>query len=98
LLFWGETRISLKFISTKIKKQAKSPSVDFFSADLSDQAQIHELAADFKRGYERLHILVNNTGVRLMEYRKGRQGVEMAWRSIIWPVLCSPICFSMFYE
>jgi NAD(P)-dependent dehydrogenase (short-subunit alcohol dehydrogenase family) len=73
----GRNEDKSKAISTWIRKQTRNPSVDFLLADLSDQAQIHELAADFKRRYNRLHVLVNNAGARFMDYRKTRQGVEM---------------------
>jgi NAD(P)-dependent dehydrogenase (short-subunit alcohol dehydrogenase family) len=73
----GRNENKCKDTATWIKSRAKNPSVDFIVADLSDQEQIRELAAEFKRRYDRLHVLVNNAGARFMEYRKTRQGLEM---------------------
>jgi NAD(P)-dependent dehydrogenase (short-subunit alcohol dehydrogenase family) len=75
----GRNENKCKAISTWIKNQSKNPSVDFQVADLSDQTQIRELAAEFKRRHDRLHVLVNNAGARFMEYRKTKQGFEMSF-------------------
>jgi NAD(P)-dependent dehydrogenase (short-subunit alcohol dehydrogenase family) len=53
--------------------------VDFLVADLSDQAQVRSLAAEFKKRYDRLHVLVNNAGARFMTYQKTKQGLEMTF-------------------
>lgn len=59
--------------------RTRNPSVEFLAADLSDQAQVRELAAEFKLRYNRLHVLVNNAGARFMSHRKTRQGIEMTF-------------------
>jgi NAD(P)-dependent dehydrogenase (short-subunit alcohol dehydrogenase family) len=74
----GRNENKCKATATWIKKRTKNPSVDFLVADLSDQTQIRELAAEFKRRHDRLHVLVNNAGARFMEYRKTWQGFEMS--------------------
>ncbi|HVO69556.1 MAG TPA: SDR family oxidoreductase [Aggregatilineaceae bacterium] len=40
-----------------------STSVDLLVADLSSQQSIRQLAEEFKRKYQQLHVLVNNAGV-----------------------------------
>ena len=59
--------------------RTQNPSVDFLMADLSDQTQVRDLAAEFKRRYDRLHVLVNNAGARFMTYQKNKQGLEMTF-------------------
>ena len=73
----GRNENKCKATSIWIKNQTKNPSVDFLIADLSDQAQVRQLVAEFKRRYDRLHVLVNNAGARFMAYRKTKQGLEM---------------------
>ena len=73
----GRNENKCKATSARIKHQTKNSSVDFLLADLSDQTQIRDLAAEFKRRHDRLHVLVNNAGARFMQYRKTLQGVEM---------------------
>lgn len=46
----------------RIKKAAPNARVEFMQADLSSQAQIRQLAQQFKRKYSRLDVLVNNAG------------------------------------
>jgi NAD(P)-dependent dehydrogenase (short-subunit alcohol dehydrogenase family) len=74
----GRDENKCKATATWIKNRTKNRSVDFLVADLSDQTQIRELAAEFKQRHGRLHVLVNNAGARFMEYRKTRQGFEMS--------------------
>ena len=62
-----------------VKDRTQNPSVDFLVADLSDQTQVRDLAAEFKRRYDRLHVLVNNAGARFMAYQKTKQGLEMTF-------------------
>jgi len=73
----GRNENKCKATSARIKHQTKNSSVDFLLADLSDQTQIRDLATEFKRRHDRLHVLVNNAGARFMQYRKTLQGVEM---------------------
>jgi NAD(P)-dependent dehydrogenase (short-subunit alcohol dehydrogenase family) len=73
----GRNENMCKATSARIKNKTKNSSVDFLLADLSDQTQIRDLATEFKRRHDRLHVLVNNAGARFMQYRKTLQGVEM---------------------
>jgi NAD(P)-dependent dehydrogenase (short-subunit alcohol dehydrogenase family) len=54
-------------------------SLEFMKADLSSQAQIRALAAEFKRKYDHLHVLVNNAGALFSSYRESVDGVEMTF-------------------
>jgi retinol dehydrogenase-12 len=52
-------------------------SLEFLTADLSSQAQIRALAAEFKSKHDRLHVLVNNAGALFTSYRESADGIEM---------------------
>jgi len=53
-----------------------SSSVELLVADLSSQAQVRRLAADFKATHERLDVLVNNAGVLVPTRRTTVDGLE----------------------
>src|SRR5713226_9716391 len=54
-----------KAARAEIVEQSGSGHVDLFIADLSSQAAVRQLAAEFKAKYPRLHILINNAGLNL---------------------------------
>lgn len=54
-------------------------SLEFLTADLSSQAQIRALADDFRRKYDRLHVLANNAGALFTSYRETVDGIEMTF-------------------
>ena len=56
-----------------------SGALDFMTADLSSQAQVRALADEFKRKYDRLHLLVNNAGALFTTYRESVDGIEMTF-------------------
>jgi len=60
-----------------IKTETGNPGVDFLLADLSVQAQVRQLAEDFKSRYGRLDVLVNNAGVINIFRQLSADGIEM---------------------
>jgi NAD(P)-dependent dehydrogenase (short-subunit alcohol dehydrogenase family) len=54
-------------------------SLEFMTADLSSQADIRALAEEFKRKYDRLHVLVNNAGALYTSYRESVDGIELTF-------------------
>jgi NAD(P)-dependent dehydrogenase (short-subunit alcohol dehydrogenase family) len=56
-----------------------SGSLEFMVADLSTQAQIRELAENFRRKYDHLHVLVNNAGALFTSRRESVDGIEMTF-------------------
>lgn len=64
-----------------VKKEIGSTpgSLEFMTADLSSQEQVRALADEFKRKYDRLHVLVNNAGALFTTYRESVDGVEMTF-------------------
>jgi retinol dehydrogenase 14 len=61
--------------------QAKSgrQEVDLLLADLSSQAAIRGLAAEFKSKYDRLHVLINNAGVTITKRKLTEDGLELTF-------------------
>ena len=47
----------------QVQEKSGNSSVCLLLADLSSQASIHRLAADFKALYPALHVLINNAGI-----------------------------------
>jgi NAD(P)-dependent dehydrogenase (short-subunit alcohol dehydrogenase family) len=59
-----------------IKRASRSDAVELMVVELSSQASIRQLAADYKRAHDKLHVLVNNAGVNLSTYSKTVDGIE----------------------
>jgi NAD(P)-dependent dehydrogenase (short-subunit alcohol dehydrogenase family) len=60
----------------QIRAKTGNDSVHYLLADFSDLGQVRDLAANFKRQYSRLDVLVNNAGAYFNARRKTRHGVE----------------------
>lgn len=54
-------------------------SLEFMTGDLSSQADIRALAEEFKRKYDRLHVLVNNAGALFTRFRESADGIELTF-------------------
>ena len=63
----------------RIQKETGNPSIEFMSADLSIQSQIHQLAQDYKSRYSRLDVLVNNAGAIFLKRQLSADGIEMTF-------------------
>jgi len=64
---------------THIQRETQNFHVDYLLADLSVQAQVRQLAADFKARYERLDVLVNNAGAIFLRRQVSADGIEMTF-------------------
>ncbi len=53
--------------------------IEFLVADLSRQAEVRQVAAEFKRKYQRLDVLLNNAGAYFASRQTNRDGQEMTW-------------------
>lgn len=62
-----------------IRQATGNPNVEFLVADLSVQAQVHQVAADFNQQYERLDVLINNAGALFFQRQESADGIEMTW-------------------
>ncbi len=61
----------------RIKSETGNQDVDYLLADLSVQAQVRSLAAEFKSRYERLDVLVNNAAAIFFFRQVSADGIEM---------------------
>jgi len=61
----------------RIQRATQNSHVDYLVADLSVQAQVRQLAANFKARYERLDVLVNNAAAIFFRRQLSRDGIEM---------------------
>lgn len=61
----------------RIQRETQNFQVDYLLADLSVQAQVRQLAADFNARYEHLDVLVNNAAVINFRRQVGADGIEM---------------------
>ncbi len=53
--------------------------IDLILGDLSIQADVRRVAADFKQKYDRLDVLVNNAGALFMSREETADGIELTW-------------------
>ena len=60
-----------------IQQETGNFHVDYLLADLSAQAQIHQMAEEFKSRYQRLDVLVNNAAAIFFFRRVSADGIEM---------------------
>jgi NAD(P)-dependent dehydrogenase (short-subunit alcohol dehydrogenase family) len=63
----------------RIQSETGNPNVDYLLADLSVQAQVRSLAAEFKSRYDRLDVLVNNAGAIFFFRQLSPDGIEMTF-------------------
>jgi NAD(P)-dependent dehydrogenase (short-subunit alcohol dehydrogenase family) len=63
----------------EVKAQSGNNRVDLLLADLSSQQSIHQLVEDFQRRYSQLHVLINNAGVYMLNWRETVDGLEMSF-------------------
>ena len=75
----GVGRDAAKIEATIAEVGATPGTLEFLQADLSSQAQVRALAAEFKSKYAQLHILVNNAGALFTTYRESVDGIEMTF-------------------
>lgn len=59
-----------------IAQATGNPRVELLVADLASQGAIRQLAQEFQRRHERLHLLVNNAGAHIQERRLSPDGIE----------------------
>jgi NAD(P)-dependent dehydrogenase (short-subunit alcohol dehydrogenase family) len=60
----------------EVRERSGNADVSLLVADLSSQAAVRKLAADFKAGHDRLHVLLNNAGGVFMERTESIDGIE----------------------
>jgi retinol dehydrogenase 14 len=56
-----------------------NPRIELLCADLSSQAAIRQAAEDYRRGHDRLHVLVNNAGGQWATRHTTADGLELTF-------------------
>ena len=64
-------------LKSELVQQTGNTALAVLSADLSSQASIHQLVADFKQHYQHLHVLINNAGLFAGSRKETVDGIEM---------------------
>src|SRR5215468_8288772 len=62
---------------SRIQQETGNPHVECLMADLSAQAQVHQLAGEFQRRFARLDVLLNNAGAFFAQRHVSIDGIEM---------------------
>lgn len=65
--------------AAQITRLTGNAAVEFLVADLSMQAQVRQVADEFKRKYDRLDVLLNNAGGYFAKREVSQDGIEMTW-------------------
>jgi len=66
-------------VTQEIKQATGNQAIEFLVADLSQVQQVRQVAAEFKRRYARLDVLVNNAGGYFARRQETAEGREMTW-------------------
>ena len=66
-------------VTEEIKQATGNQAIEFLVADLSQVRQVRQAAAEFKRRYHRLDVLVNNAGGYFARRQETAEGHEMTW-------------------
>ncbi len=65
--------------AAEITRATGNAQVEFLVADLAVQAQVRQVADEFKRKYDRLDVLLNNAGAYFNKREVSADGIEMTW-------------------
>ena len=76
VLVHGRNAARCQATQDEIRQATGNSRVDYFVADLSSQQQVRQLAADISARYDRLHVLINNAGVILLQRQVTEDGLE----------------------
>ena len=61
---------------SEIKEKSGNNSLDLMLADMSSMQSVRQLASEFRRKYDRLHVLVNNAGLFMLRRTTTGDGLE----------------------
>src|SRR3989449_1342233 len=61
---------------SEIKEKSGNNSLDLMLADMSSLQSVRQLASEFRRKYDRLHVIVNNAGLFMIRRKTTGDGLE----------------------
>ncbi len=64
-----------------IKKASGNKNIELLLVDLASQKSVREAAAEFKRRYNKLHVLINNAGVFIGRREETADGLEKTFET-----------------
>ena len=76
VLVHGRNAARCQATQDEIRQATGNSRVDYLVADLSSQKQVRQLAAEISARYDRLHVLINNAGVILLNRQMTEDGLE----------------------
>ena len=79
VLVHGRNATRCEATRDEIHQATGNSRVDYFVADLSSQKQVRQLAAEISARYDRLHVLINNAGVILLNRQMTEDGLETSF-------------------
>jgi NAD(P)-dependent dehydrogenase (short-subunit alcohol dehydrogenase family) len=79
LILVGRNQAKTEETVRQIQVESGNQRVDYLVADLSVQAEVRRLAAEYRHRYDTLHVLVNNAGAIFMQRKFSQDGLEMTF-------------------
>lgn len=79
VLVHGRNATRCQATQDEIRQATGNSRVDYFVADLASQKQVRQLAAEISARYDRLHVLINNAGVILLNRQVTEDGLETSF-------------------
>ncbi len=79
IILHGRSESRVKQVLQEIKHITGNDQLDFFIADLSSLQQIRTMAAEIRRKYNKLEVLINNAGVAMNKLEVSDDGYEMTF-------------------
>jgi NAD(P)-dependent dehydrogenase (short-subunit alcohol dehydrogenase family) len=75
----GRSRARAAAAEARVRQRVPEAKITWLIGDLSSQAEVRRVAAEFKAGHRRLDVLVNNAGGWFDQRRESVDGIEMTW-------------------
>jgi len=79
LIIVGRNSEKVARVKNLLISESKNEKIEFFKADLSSQSDIHNLANDIKKNYDKIDVLVNNAGGTFSKRIESVDGNEMTF-------------------
>ncbi len=75
----GRNKSKVEQVLHELERKTGNDRLDFATADLSSLQQIRTMAAEIKRKYNRIDVLINNAGVAMNKLELSEDGYEMTF-------------------
>lgn len=75
----GRDEAKCRKTAEAIRARTGNGNVDYYVADLSEQAQVRDVARRLRGDLDRLDVLINNAGAWFTKRRLSADGIELTW-------------------